>query len=39
MKNYYIVLSWQSLESIDLLKKNFEKNVFLTTKYEHIVKL
>ena len=46
MKNYSRVLSWQSLENIDLLKlaseasqENFEKIVFLTTKYEQIVKL
>ena len=46
MKNHSRVLSWQSLENIDLLKlaseasqENFEKNVFLTTKYEQIVKL
>ena len=46
MKNHSRVLSWQSLENIDLLKmaseasqKKFEKNVFLTTKYEQIVKL
>ena len=39
MKNYSRVLSWQSLENIDLLKlaseasqENFEKIVFLTTK-------
>ena len=45
MKNHSRVLSWQSLENIDLLKltseasqENFEKNVFLTTKYEQIVK-
>ena len=47
MKNDSRVLSSQSLENIDLLKlaseasqENFEKkNVFLTTKYEQIVKL
>ena len=46
MKNYSTVLSWQSLENIDLLKfaseasqENFEKKVFLITKYEQIVKL
>ena len=46
MKNYSRVLSWQSLENIDLLKlaseasqENFEKNVFLTTKNEQIVNL
>ena len=46
MKNYSTVLSWQSLENIDLLKlaseasqENFEKNVFLTPKYEQIVRL
>ena len=46
MKNHSRVLSWQSLEkNIDLLKlageasqENFE-NVFLSTKYEQIVKL
>ena len=46
MKKYSIVLSQQSLENIDLLKlaseasqEDFEKIVFLTTKYEQIVKL
>ena len=47
MKNDSRVLSWQSLENVDLLKLaseasqgNFgEKNVFFTTKYEQIVKL
>ena len=46
MKNDSRVLSWQSLENIDLLKlaseasqENFEKKGFLTTKYEQIVKL
>ena len=46
MKNHSRVLSWQSLENIDLLKlaseasqENLEKIVFLTTKYEQIVKL
>ena len=46
MKNHSRVLSLQSLENIDLLKlaseasqENFEKIVFLTTKYEQIVKL
>ena len=46
MKNDSRVLNQQSLENIDLLKlaseasqENFEKNVFLTTKYEQIVKL
>ena len=46
MKNHSRVLSWQSLENIYLLKlaseasqENFEKIVFLTTKYEQIVKL
>ena len=45
MKNDFRVLSEQSLENIDLSKlaseasqENFEKNVFLTTKYEQIVK-
>ena len=46
MKEYFRVLSYQSLENIDLLKlaseasqENFEKIVFLTTKYVQIVKL
>ena len=46
MKNHSRVLSWQSLKNIDVLKlaseasqENFEKIVFLTTKYEQIVKL
>ena len=47
MKNYSRDLTEQSLENIDLLmlaseasQENFEKkNVFLTTKYEQIVKL
>ena len=46
MKNHSRVLSWRSLENIDLLKlaseasqENFEKTVFLTTKYEQIMKL
>ena len=47
MKKYSRVLSYQSLENIDLLKlaseasqENFEKKiVFLTTKYVQIVKL
>ena len=46
MKNHSRVLSWQNLENIDLLKltseasqEKFEKNVFLTTKYEQIVTL
>ena len=45
MNNYSRVSSKQSLENIDLLKlaseasqENFEKIVFLTTKYEQIVK-
>ena len=45
MKNYSRVLSKQSLDNIDLLKlaseasqENFEKIVFLTTKYVQIVK-
>ena len=44
MKNYSRVLSQQSLENIELLKlaseasqENFEKIVFLTTKYVQIV--
>ena len=44
MKNYSRVLSLQSLENIYVLKlaseasqENFEKFVFLTTKYEQIV--
>ena len=46
MKKYSIVLSQQNLENIDLLKlaseasqENIAKIVFLTTKYEQIVKL
>ena len=46
MKNYSRVLSLQSLENIYVLKlaskasqENFEKFVFLTTKYEQIVNL
>ena len=46
MKIFFRVFSYQSLENIDLLKlaseasqENFEKIVFLTTKYAQIVNL